>query len=167
MIEVNLYRQFISELAARVNSLYAQWASLNNFPSEKISAVVSAMSEGQLVTLLSDRPGIILCGNVPGADISRASFLQSVAQCILYIVEKSPKDRQGTDDEFLRFAVTQRLMSFLCQILMDTDSLHMLCQSGKMKVDALNVEPEYNIYGGFCGWSVSFNLPDAKGPALE
>ena len=42
----------------------------------------------------------------------------------------------------------------------------MLCESGQMKVDHLNVEPEYNIYGGFNGWSVTFKLPDGKGTSL-
>ena len=82
--------------------------------------------------------------------------MESEAQCILYILEKSPKDRQGSDWEFDRFAVTQHLMSKLCEILLGRDAFTMLCESGQMAVGHLNVEPEYNIYGGFNGWSVTF-----------
>lgn len=131
------------------------------------SSVVAAMNEGHFITLLKDRAGIILCGNVPGAELTKKSYVESEAQCILYILEKSPKDRQGTPWEFDRFAVLQHLMSHLCEILLGADAFGMLCQSGKMSVDSLNVEPEYNIYGGFNGWSVAFKLPDGKGAGLS
>ncbi len=165
MIEVNLYRQFMVELSHKVVEAYhgEQDADRNL----TMSGVVAAMNEGQLITLLKDRSGILLCGNVPGAELTRKSYIESEAQCILYILEKSPKDRQGTDWEFGRFAVLQHLMSKLCEILLGADAFSMLCESGKMTVDSLNVEPEYNIYGGFNGWSVTFRLPDGKGASIE
>jgi hypothetical protein len=61
----------------------------------------------------------------------------------------------------------QQLMSELCKILLGQDAFQMLCQSGTMRVNSLDVGPEYNIYGGFNGWSVSFKLPDGKGAGLK
>lgn len=164
MIEVNLYREFMAELAAKVSEAFN--ASVQPNPHLYFAKVVPAMNEGQLITLLKDQAGIVLCGNVPGAELTKGTFIESEAQCILYILEKSPKDRQGSDWEFDRFAVMQHLMSKLCEILMGQDAFMMLCESGQMSVDHLNVEPEYNIYGGFNGWSVTFKLPDGKGTSL-
>jgi len=164
MIEVNLYKQFMVELASKVAKAFND----GFHPQRDISfaKVVPAMNEGQLITLLKDLSGILLCGNVPGAELTKGTYVKSEAQCILYILEKSPKDRQGTDWEFDRFAVTQHLMSKLCEILLGRDAFTMLCESGQMAVGHLNVEPEYNIYGGFNGWSVTFKLPDGKGASL-
>lgn len=164
MIEVNLYRQFMAELAAKVAQAFNE--EFTPTPDISFAKVVPAMNEGQLITLLKDQAGIVLCGNVPGAELTKGTFIESEAQCILYILEKSPKDRQGSDWEFDRFAVMQHLMSKLCEILMGQDAFMMLCESGQMSVDHLNVEPEYNIYGGFNGWSVTFKLPDGKGTSL-
>ncbi len=164
MIEVNLYREFMAELAAKVAQAFNE--EFTPTPDISFSKVVPAMNEGQLITLLKDQPGIVLCGNVPGAELTKGTFIESEAQCILYILEKSPKDRQGSGWEFDRFAVMQHLMSKLCEILMGQDAFMMLCESGQMKVDHLNVEPEYNIYGGYNGWSVTFKLPDGKGTSL-
>lgn len=130
------------------------------------SAVIAAVEENQLVTLLKDKQGIILCGNIPGSRLVATSPVTSEGDCVLFILEKSPKDRQGTDWEFQRYAIMQQLMSKLCEILMGQDAFQMLCQSGTMKVDTLEVGPEYNIYGGFNGWSVAFKLPDGKGTGL-
>ena len=154
----------MAELAAKVAQAFN--AEVQPNPHLYFSKVVPAMNEGQLITLLKDQAGIVLCGNVPGAELTKGTFIESEAQCILYILEKSPKDRQGSDWEFDRFAVMQHLMSKLCEILMGQDAFMMLCESGQMKVDHLNVEPEYNIYGGFNGWSVTFKLPDGKGTSL-
>lgn len=164
MIEVNLYRQFMAELATKVAKAFND--EFHPQPDISFAKVVPAMNEGQLITLLKDLSGILLCGNVPGAELTKGTYVESEAQCILYILEKSPKDRQGTDWEFDRFAVTQHLMSKLCEILLGRDAFTMLCESGQMAVGHLNVEPEYNIYGGFNGWSVTFKLPDGKGAAL-
>ena len=164
MIEVNLYRQFMAELAAKVAQAFNE--EFTPTPDISFAKVVPAMNEGQLITLLKDQAGIVLCGNVPGAELTKGTFIESEAQCILYILEKSQKDRQGSGWEFDRFAVMQHLMSKLCEILMGQDAFMMLCESGQMKVDHLNVEPEYNIYGGFNGWSVTFKLPDGKGTSL-
>lgn len=155
----------MAELASKVAKAFND--EFHPQPDISFAKVVPAMNEGQLITLLKDLSGILLCGNVPGAELTKGTYVESEAQCILYILEKSPKDRQGTDWEFDRFAVTQHLMSKLCEILLGRDAFTMLCESGQMAVGHLNVEPEYNIYGGFNGWSVTFKLPDGKGAALS
>lgn len=162
MIQVNRYREFLVELASTVAQAYND--EHKDEPMVRFSEVVAAMEEGQLVTLLKDRQGIVVCGNVPGSTLTyRGGHVDSEAQCVIFILEKSPKDRQGTDWEFTRYALMQELMSKLCEILLGKDVFDLLCQSGRMRVEELTVEPEYNIYGGYNGWSVGFRLPDGKG----
>lgn len=153
------------ELANRVEK--ARNEEYSSCKPVEIASVVAAVEEDHLVTLLKDKKGIILCGNTPGARLISGTPVKSEGMCVLFILEKSPKDRQGTDWEFGRYAIMQQLMSKLCEILLGQDAFAMLCQSGTMAVDTLDVGPEYNIYGGFNGWSVSFKLPDGKGAALQ
>ena len=165
MIEINLYRQFMVELSNRIAK--ARNEEYSSCKPVEIASVVAAVEENQLITLLKDKQGIILCGNVPGARLIKGVPVLSEGMCVLFVLEKSPKDRQGTDAEFMRYAIMQQLMSKLCEILMGQDAFQMLCQSGTMKVSTLEVGPEYNIYGGFNGWSVAFKLPDGKGTSLQ
>lgn len=155
----------MSELAVKAAKLRNE--EYTNYPPVQFSSVVAAVEENQLVTLLKDKDGIILCGNIPGSTLIAGMPVKSEGRCVLFVIEKSSKDRQGTDYEFARYAVMQQLMSKICKLLLGDDTYQMLCQSGTMTVSTLEVGPEYNIYGGFNGWSVAFKLPDGKGVELE
>lgn len=155
MIPINYYREFVAEL---VN--YAkQAAQLNEDVTIRL-----AVTEQQLINLLKDQGGIVVAGNIPGADITQTnSWFQSDGECLLLVLEKMPEDYQGMEQEFERYAVLQRLMTEIVRILTNADGFDRFCDKGKMDYSRpLVVEWEYNTYGGFNGLSVTFRLKDGE-----
>ena len=152
MIPINDYRQFIAEL---IN--YAkQQARI-----DETTTIRLAVTETQLVNLLKDQSGIVIAGNIPGADISKQSFFQSESECLLMVLKKMPEDRQGTEWEFTRYDVLQQLMKEIIKLLTNYEGFDRFCDKGELDYSRpLTVEWEYNTYGGFNGLSITFRLKD-------
>lgn len=152
MIPINDYRQFIAEL---IN--YAkQQAHI-----DETTTIRLAVTETQLINLLKDQSGIVIAGNIPGADISKQSFFQSEGECLLMVLEKMPEDRQGTEWEFTRYDVLQQLMKEIIKLLTNYDGFDRFCDKADLDYSRpLTVEWEYNTYGGFNGLSITFRLKD-------
>ena len=152
MIPINDYRQFIAEL---IN--YAKQQARIDEPT----TVRLAVTETQLINLLKDQSGIVIAGNIPGADISKQSFFQSEGECLLMVLEKMPEDRQGTEWEFTRYEVLQQLMKEIIKLLTNYDGFDRFCDKADLDYSRpLTVEWEYNTYGGFNGLSITFRLKD-------
>lgn len=144
--------QFVSELAAAA----AASAGVSDYH------VRLAVEESHLINLLKDQEGIVVCGNVPGAEVQqRQSYTDSRGQCLLMVLQKMPRDEQGMDAETDRYAVLQRLMAAIVTLL--TEGLEQFCDRMTLTADPLRVEWEYNAYGGFNGLSLSFYLHDNGG----
>lgn len=154
MIPINDYRQFIAEL---IN--YArQAAEITDDVTIRL-----AVTESQLINLLKDLSGIVVAGNIPGADISKSSFFQSEGECLLMVLEKMPEDEQGLEKEYTRFARLQQLMTEIVRLLTNYDGFDHFCDKGEVDYTRpLTVEWEYNTYGGFNGLSVTFRLKDKE-----
>lgn len=155
MIPINNYRQFVIEL---VN--YACQATR----IEATPAIRLAVTESQLINLLKDQEGIVVAGNIPGADISNGSgWFQSEGECLLMVLEKMPEDYQGTEDEFDRYGTLQQLMVEIVRLLINADGFDRFCDKGMVDYSRpLTIEWEYNTYGGFNGLSVTFRLKDKE-----
>lgn len=156
MIAINDYRQFIAELTAAAQ----QRAGVT------VDKIRLAVTESQLVSLLKDQAGIVVAGNIPGFEISNNGFFLSTGESILYVLEKTPDDRQGTDWEYGEYARMQQLMGAIVRLLTGED-LQELCDKGETDLSRpIVVEWEYNTFGGFNGLSVSFRLKDRNGTGL-
>lgn len=154
MIPINDYRQFVSEL---VNS--AKKAA----KIDDDIAIRLAVTETQLVNLLKDKAGIVVAGNIPGAEISKSSWFQSEGECLLMVLEKMPEDYQGTESEFESYSKLQQLMIEIVRLLTNYDGFDNFCDKGEVDYSRpLVVEWEYNTYGGFNGLSVTFKLKDKE-----
>ena len=154
MIPINDYRQFIAEL---IN--YArQQTGIDDDVKIRL-----AVTESQLVNLLKDLGGIVVAGNIPGADISKSSYFQSEGDCLLMVLEKMPEDEQGLESENERFDLLQRLMTEIVRLLTSYDGFDRFCDKGEVDYSRpLRIEWEYNTYGGFNGLSVTFRLNDKE-----
>lgn len=154
MIPINDYRQFIAEL---IN--YAkQKAEITDDITIRL-----AVTESQLINLLKDLNGIVVAGNIPGADLSKSSYFQSEGECLLMVLEKMPEDEQGLESENDRFATLQRLMVEIVRLLTNQDGFDRFCDKGEVDYNRpLHIEWEYNTYGGFNGLSVTFRLKDKE-----
>jgi hypothetical protein len=154
MIPINDYRQFVSEL---VNSAKTA-AKIDDDITIRL-----AVTETQLVNLLKDKAGIVVAGNIPGAEISKSSWFQSEGECLLMVLEKMPEDYQGTESEFESYSKLQQLMIEIVRLLTNYDGFDNFCDKGEVDYSRpLVVEWEYNTYGGFNGLSVTFKLKDKE-----
>lgn len=154
MIPINDYRQFVSEL---VNSAKTKAKIDDNI------TIRLAVTETQLVNLLKDKAGIVVAGNIPGAEISKSSWFQSEGECLLMVLEKMPEDYQGTESEFESYSKLQQLMIEIVRLLTNYDGFDNFCDKGEVDYSRpLVVEWEYNTYGGFNGLSVTFKLKDKE-----
>ena len=154
MIPINDYRQFVSEL---VNSAKTE-AKIDDDITIRL-----AVTETQLVNLVKDKAGIVVAGNIPGAEISKNSWFQSEGECLIMVLEKMPEDRQGTEAEFESYAKLQQLMIEIVRLLINYSGFGSLCDKGEIDYSRpLVVEWEYNTYGGFNGLSVTFKLKDKE-----
>ena len=154
MIPINDYRQFVSEL---VNSAKTA-AKVDDDITIRL-----AVTETQLVNLLKDKAGIVVAGNIPGAEISKSSWFQSEGECLLMVLEKMPEDYQGTESEFESYSKLQQLMIEIVRLLTNYDGFDNFCDKGEVDYSRpLVVEWEYNTYGGFNGLSVTFKLKDKE-----
>lgn len=155
MIPINSYRQFVIEL---VN--YA----CDSAGIEDIPAIRLAVTETQLINLLKDQTGIVVAGNIPGAEISTGDgWMKSEGEALLMVLEKMPKDYQGTDKEFDRYAVLQQLMIEIVKVLTNYEGFGEFCDMADVDDQRpLTIEWEYNTYGGFNGLSVTFRLKDKQ-----
>ena len=157
MIAINNYRQFISELVAAAS----QQSGVS------VDHVRLAVTETQLTVLLKDLPGTVVCGNVPGTDLQYpAGYWLSSGQCILYVLEKMPRDRQNTEQEFQDYARLQQLAAHIVRLLTGED-FQQFCDQGELdRSQQLSIEWEYNTLGGFNGLSIGFRLKDSNGLSL-
>lgn len=153
MIPIKDYQQFVAELVAKASELC----------EVRVDKIRLAVSESQLVTLLKDQAGIVVAGNIPGMELSYpASFWLSEGDCLLMVLERMPDDYQGTQRETDEYARLQRLMNQIVRLLIGED-FQEFCDKGEVDFTRpLNVEWEYNQYGGFNGLSVSFRLKDRQ-----
>lgn len=151
MIPLKDYQQFVAELVAKASELC----------EVRVDKIRLAVSESQLVTLLKDQPGVVVAGNIPGMELSHpVSFWLSEGECLLAVLERMPDDYQGTWREYEEYARLQRLMDQIVRLLIGED-FQEFCDKGEVDFSRpLNVEWEYNQYGGFNGLSVTFRLKD-------
>ena len=155
MIAINNYRQFIAELIAS-----AAEACGTDTPKIRL-----AVTESQLTNLLKDMRDIVVAGNIPGGQLTNNGYWMSSGECLLMILEKWPSDKQGTEWEYDRFALIQRLAAAIIRLLAGED-FQQFCDQGELdRSQGINVEWEYN-YGGFNGISITFRLKDNNGTSL-
>lgn len=153
MIPLKDYQQFVAELVAKASELC----------EVHVDKIRLAVSESQLVTLLKDQPGVVVAGNIPGMELSHPTgFWLSEGECLLAVLERMPDDYQGTWREYEEYARLQRLMDQIVRLLIGED-FQEFCDKGEVDFSRpLNVEWEYNQYGGMNGLSVTFRLKDRQ-----
>ena len=154
MIRINDYRQFIAELvhvASEESGVAAQKIRLGT-------------TEEQLINLLKDQAGVVVAGNIPGAAENRnTGFCVGRGECLLMVLEKTPEDRQGTEWEYTEYQRLQDLMMAIVRLLLNADGFDRFCDKGEIDYSRpINVEWEYNAYGGFNGLSATFTLKDGN-----
>jgi len=124
----------------------------------RIKSYVLAVTEKTAIKYLKDKPGPVLVAIVPSADSEARtvdSFIE-VSTAFFFIVEKAnsgdlneEKEKQQLSDLQL---IMEKLKSFVLSKKGACDKLYNL-KPGSFKTD-----PEDYIFGGYNGWSLSFDF---------
>lgn len=144
------YREQLLEWVARINE---------RMNKEAISGVCVGVREGHIIKKLRDKRGVWLCANYPdfvydnAEDASRSRY-----GILLYLVEKVPSGSQTDEEEMMHYAKMEELMDCL---LYELNYFNWGCMDLRVE-QQMNVEWEYDTFGGWNGLSVSFKAEEGN-----
>ena len=149
MIEIKRFREWLVELKESVNEQAEE---------VQIEGIALAVREGHIIRKLRDRRGIILCAKFPDATVKGdADNFTNDNDIVLFLLEKVSSGQLSDEDELSHYAALQQLMVSLRDYLMSNP---FVCDNEMRVVTDLNIEWEYDIFGGWNGLSIGFKLED-------
>lgn len=154
MIPIKQYREMIEEIAVNINN------AADDTDKKKIDGVILAVQEDQLIKKLKDKKGTFLAGNVPGAKITNDGYIESKGKGLLFLIRKIAAGSESDEKEMNTFQDLQDIAREVIKWIMEPGSY--MCDNYIEKAEQIQVEWEYNIYGGWNGLSISFNLKDTN-----
>lgn len=149
MIDIKRFREWLVELKESVNEQAEE---------VQIEGIALAVREGHIIRKLRDRRGIILCAKFPDATVKGdADNFTNDNDIVLFLLEKVSSGQLSDEDELSHYAALQQLMVSLRDYLMSNP---FVCDNEMRVVTDLNIEWEYDIFGGWNGLSIGFKLED-------
>lgn len=114
-------------------------------------------TEEQALRRLKDMTGIFLVAVIPSTDF-RGKQDQYIEQneTLFYIVVKEARG-QSVADELQQYQDTQDKIIQLKEYLFGDNSGYCL-QFPRLDINSVEIDPEYNIFGGWLGWSIKFRF---------
>lgn len=142
------YREQLIDWMAEINVAFGHGS---------VAGVCIGVREGHIIKKLRDKKGVWLCANYPDYVLSCDEDNRSDRRgVLLYLVEKVPSGSQSEEDEITHYAKMEKLMGYLCQLVMEGP---ISCEAFA-NISTLNVEWEYDVFGGWNGLSVSFKTEE-------
>lgn len=149
MIDIKRFREWLFELKESVNE---------QAKDAMIEGIALAVREGHIIRKLRDRRGIILCAKFPDATVKGdADNFTNDNDIVLFLLEKVSSGQLNDEDELSHYAALQQLMVSLRDYLMSNP---FVCDNEMQVTTDLNIEWEYDIFGGWNGLSIGFKLRD-------
>lgn len=149
MIDIVRFREFLMELVVFTNDEVAE--------DSTIEGVVIGVHQGHMIKKLKDKNGIWLCANYPDAVMTGNGDQHGDRnKVVLFLMEKVASGQHTDEEEILHYAKMQRLFLVLRKYLLENSASCGQFVTG----EALEQEWEYDIFGGWNGLSVMFNLND-------
>ncbi len=122
-----------------------------------IKHLVFVTSDNQATTRLKDKSGICLVAVIPSFDVS-GQLARSVddASTYFFVVRKAKPDDKKDQEQSL-YQETQDVLYAL------KDSISNKAEEGcsvfwRLSPESIHIDPEYNTFGGFSGWSMSMSF---------
>lgn len=112
----------------------------------------------QTQNLIKDRSGTILICVIPSTSYKgdNADVITENNESIIYVIQKE-RDGQSQAKQLLQYKETQeKLIKIKDDLLGDNEEG---CKSFPfIQPKAMAIDPEYNIFGGWLGWSIKFKF---------
>lgn len=150
MVDIVKFREMLLELHERINKAAGD--------GRIVKGVVIAVREGHMIKKLRDKEGVFLCANYPDCTgRGDADNLESQNRVLLFLLEKVPSGHHTDEEELQHYARMQRLFLLLRDELLRMEGF---CGELAQGEGGMNIEWEYDIFGGWNGLSVSLNIED-------
>lgn len=125
--------------------------------SSEIKEHILCATDDQAVNKLKDKYGPVLVAVYPSLDVSgRPGMSADDESTIFFIVEKFDTS-QSEEKEQLAFERTQKIILAIKDYIIDQQASG--CNTFfRLKPESMAIVPEYNVFGGFIGWSLTFSF---------
>ncbi|KAA6348975.1 hypothetical protein EZS27_003575 [termite gut metagenome] len=152
MIKIKKYAEFLQDIRGRVNGAFAN-------DKQHITGTVLSVQETSMQKKLKDMPGIYLCAGYPSCEteIEHSDNYTEKYFCVLFLLEKINAG-SWTDEQELDFYDRMQEMAEEIQEILISDNR--TCDYGFAAPKTIRVEWEYNIFGGWYGLSLGFEIKE-------
>lgn len=125
-------------------------------PIIEIEGYVMASTYEQGAKKLKDKPGLILVGVYPAYNFGGdADSIQDQNEMLLFIVTRQKEG--GTDEEEIeQYSATLEAMIRLKKYLTSNRPDAYCLLFPNIDLSSIQIDPEYNIFGGYLGYSIKF-----------
>lgn len=153
MIHIKRYRELINTVVTNVNA---------QLVGDKISDFILSPTEQQATKKISDKPGILILAKMPptSSEILSKDDYSENNQCLIFILKKVDISAVDDNDEIEIYADLQGIMQLVKQEILNLGMNNGITSETETLSKPFRTEWEYQIYGGFNGLSLSFDLRD-------
>lgn len=122
------------------------------------STMLMAVQEEHLKKKLRDSEGYILVGVYPSHHVSGSEDnVRDVNTCLIYLLKAFPKSGCDEENELQEYARLQEMTAQIReQLIFDADKG--IAGMRELDRESIAIEPEYNIAGGYIGYSITFSF---------
>lgn len=159
MIPLLSYNQFLTDAQQAVNTLieeYNRTETVNKI-SKPISGMILSVNEAHAIKKLKDTAGVVMLAKMYDADTRTDGSRDNYAElnhALIYLIEKTDPSGYTVAQETEQWAMYQKIMSLLKTYILERK----VCDTRLDK--PFHTEWEYNVFGGYNGLSVSFDLKE-------
>ncbi len=155
MIQITAFKEFFEAAIIWANAK----ADSEITGGKTISSLVMAVEENHLIKKVKDKAGIILAIKYPSADSQGDEDNYSERnKCLIFCITKWDPGKTTDQDEANNYAVLQEFTMQIKNYLITSDKGPGICGIENGLYSGFRTEWEYNIFGGYNGLSVSFDL---------
>jgi len=123
-----------------------------------ISSYLLSPTEEHIVKKLKDKTDIILVAVIPSGESAATGVdnYKDINTTYFFVVKKEDPTNSTQKSELDDYEKTQNCIESVKKYLIEKKSS---CQFLRdVDINSFHIDPEYRIFGGFCGWSLSFDF---------
>ncbi|KAA6347944.1 hypothetical protein EZS27_004601 [termite gut metagenome] len=147
MIQIKKFAEILQDVRGKVNEVSVK----------KITGTTLAVQENGMIKKLSDKNGVYLCGGYPSCETDATDSDNYTAKnfCVLFLLEKKSFGSLTNMEELDFYAEMQAVAEKIQEILMAENCS---CDYSFATPKKIRMEWEYNIFGGWNGISLGFEI---------
>ncbi|MEA4976009.1 MAG: hypothetical protein VB046_09765 [Paludibacter sp.] len=155
MIQITAFKEFFESAIVWANAK----ADTEITGGKTISSLIMAVEENHLIKKIKDKAGIVLAIKYPSSDSQGdEDGYAERNKCLIYCVTKWDPGKVTDAEETNHYSVLQELTRRVKEYLNTSDKGPGICGVENGLYSGFRTEWEYNIFGGYYGLSVSFDL---------